>query len=208
MLRLHFTRSIKHSQYIVWFGVKHNNCSLKGIIAALCSSYNRESNLSFCPLDFLPYAVLLKNDNCSCRHFLGQFWATLDNHLPFSIKNVKTTFICYLGRKVKFWSKFRNSGSMFWCQHKTLHTTRCTCKLPKSHWFFPIEMPSMYENCNSFTFHDITLIWILSAVFIFASNYYQTATFFIHGEHYNLEKQWLLGSWLVQQCCLPRVMLV
>ena len=55
----------------------------------------------------------------------------------------------------------------------------------------------MYENCACFKFHDVTLTWIIRFVFTFASNYYQTATVFIPGGHFILEKIMILGNWQV-----------
>ena len=66
----------------------------------------------------------------------------------------------------------------------------------------------MYDTCKYFRFHDITLIKILGRVFTFASNHYQKPHFsYLQDILIEKKPQRLLGSWQVQQSCLPSFML-
>ena len=56
---------------------------------------------------------------------------------------------------------------------------------------------SVYAICNCFKFHGVTLTQMLGPVFTFASNYYQTASFFIPGRHCDKESN---NSWAAGKC--------
>ena len=46
---------------------------------------------------------------------------------------------------------------VFHILRETMFTTCYACKLPKSHRFPLIGMTFMYENCDCFKFHDVTV---------------------------------------------------